>query len=133
MPLLSYKKDEHLKHRKLIDLVFAKGKSKVVYPICYYWVSLKYPINNHPILFGANTPKKRFKKAVDRNRIKRQMREAYRTQKELWSDDITISDTNQLAIMAIYVGKEMPDYSNVKKSVKKGIGFILRDAHSEST
>src|SRR5438309_2863389 len=72
-------KTDRLKSRKQIDELFARGKSIVVFPVR---VSYRFFSSEAIILQAAvSVSKKHFKKAVDRNRIKRLLREAYRLQK----------------------------------------------------
>ena len=58
---------------------------------------------------GFTVNKKNFKKAVDRNRIKRLMRESYRIQKNDLKNELIKSNKN-LALFFIYTGKELPDH-----------------------
>lgn len=111
-------KDERLKSRKAIDELFKDGKRFTFSPFRVY-----YSINNNTTLqFGVGASVRNFKKAVDRNRIKRLVREAYRLQK----DPVQISLKSKglgLAIFLIYTEKDIPDYafvySRVEKIIKK--------------
>lgn len=81
-----------------------------------------------PILqagFGAGS--RNFKKAVDRNRIKRLSREAYRLQKIPLHDHLAAKGSN-LALFLIYTGKELPDYDTLTKK----IGLILQKLVKET-
>jgi ribonuclease P protein component len=73
-------KKEKLKSRKQIDSLFASGKSFTVFPIrvTYKFVSNE---DEHHAQIGVTVSKRYFKKAVDRNKVKRLLREAYRLQK----------------------------------------------------
>ena len=73
-----------------------------------------------PLLFGIGVSAKTFKKAVQRNRIKRLTREAYRLQKHSLQEKIALKNI-QLNVFFIYTGKELPVYDEVYKK----IGTIL--------
>ena len=112
-------KEERLKCRKQIEQLFDKGKSFVVAPFrIYFIVNSESPIQKGEsrLKFGTGVSAKIFKKAVDRNRIKRLTREAWRLQK----NEITekASETQrQLNVFFIYTGKELPDFTTVKEKV----------------
>src|SRR6476661_11151745 len=73
-------KKEKLKSRKQIETLFASGKSFAVFPIRVTYSF--FPANGEPgAQIGVTVSKRHFKKAVDRNRIKRLLRESYRLQK----------------------------------------------------
>ena len=73
-------KKERLKSRKQIDVVFAEGKAVTVFPVRV--VYLFGPAAPETVAqIGVTVAKRHFKKAVDRNRLKRLLREAYRLQK----------------------------------------------------
>lgn len=78
---LGFAKPEHLKSRKAIDALFAGGKSLAVPPlrVKYKWTTAVAGVP--PVKAGVSVSKRSFKRAVDRNRIKRLLREAYRLQK----------------------------------------------------
>ena len=73
-------KKEKLKSRKQIDTLFATGKSFTVFPIRVTYRFLPTE-EEPPAQIGVTVSKRYFKKAVDRNRVKRLLREAYRLQK----------------------------------------------------
>lgn len=98
---------ERLKSQKIIEQLFKKGKSFSIFPFRVVW---QYQQDSSAILQAGFTVSTRyFKKAVDRNRIRRLMREAYRLQKnEL--QQIVQDKNKQIAIFIIYTGKELPLY-----------------------
>jgi len=112
-------KEERLKSRKQIEQLFHKGKSFVVAPYrIYFIVNSESPIQKGEsrLKFGTGVSAKNFKKAVDRNRIKRLTREAWRLQK----NEITKKAKEaqrQLNVFFIYTGKELPDFKTVKDKV----------------
>jgi ribonuclease P protein component len=108
-------KNERLKSRKSIEQLFSEGKKIVVIP--YRVLYLHTPSAENPsLLFSAGVSAKNFKKAVDRNRIKRLTREAWRLQKKSLQEKLAEKKV-QLNIFFIYTGKELPDYNEVYKKV----------------
>jgi ribonuclease P protein component len=111
-------KEERLKSRKAIEHLFKEGRSFSVFPFrVLYILARDHPslVNNRPsatssrVQAGFTVSSRHFKKAVDRNRVKRLMREAYRLQKnELQL--LPELNKNSLKLFFIYVGKELPEY-----------------------
>ena len=113
------RKDERLKSRKQIEKLFAEGKSFVVNPFRVYFLfdgMLNAQHSMFNIQFGVGVSAKNFRKAVDRNRIKRLTREAWRLQKNELSEKIKATQ-KQLNVFFIYTGKELPDFTTVKDKV----------------
>ena len=112
-------KNERLKSRKQIENLFDKGKSFVVTPFRVYFImntELQIHKGERGLKFGTGVSAKNFKKAVDRNRIKRLTREAWRLQKNEIRDKVKETQ-RQLSVFFIYTGKELPDFTTVKDKV----------------
>ena len=109
-------KDERLKSRKQIEKLFAEGKSFVVNPFRIYFFVHEPSTIDHGLQFGVGVSNKNFKKAVDRNRIKRLTREVWRLQKNELKE-LVKTQSKQLNVFFIYTGKELPDFTTVKDKV----------------
>ena len=109
-------KDERLKSRKQIEELFAEGKSFVVSPFRVYFFVHGPLTMDHGLRFGVGVSNKNFKKAVDRNRIKRLTREAWRLQK-IELKELVKTKGKQLNVFFIYTGKELPDFKAIKDKV----------------
>ncbi len=102
-----------LKSKKSIGQLFESGQSVKAFPLL-----LIYKIDNNldtPFKVGFSVSKRNFKHAVDRNRIKRLLREYFRKNKYLF----TLSEQQQFLYMFIYIGKTMPRYIDIEKSMQK--------------
>lgn len=109
-------KNERLKSRKQIEKIFAEGKSFVVNPFRVYFLVHRPWTVDRGLQFGVGVSSKNFKKSVDRNRIKRLTREAWRLQKTAL-DELLKSSGRKLNVFFIYTGKELPDFITVKDKV----------------
>lgn len=106
----TYPKHEKLKSKTTIDLLFSEGKSVSKYPLRLVYVENKEP-NAELIKMGVSVSKKYFKKAVDRNRFKRVLRECYRLNKQQLLDNID----KPYAMMFFYQTKEQLPYSEINE------------------
>lgn len=131
-------KNERLKSRKLIEQLFTGGKNFAFAPYrIYYLLNQKVALSQNPvkIKFGVGVSRKTFKKAVDRNRIKRLTREAYRLQKnEL--NEIVKTNNQQLDLFFIYTAREITDFNTAKEKVKlilKNLIKIVNENNSSNS
>lgn len=106
----SFPKEEKLKSQKLIERLFQEGSSAKSFPLKAFWVE-EPTLSKSKIAFSV--PKRNFKKAVDRNRIKRLMREGYRLQKNAFLSN----DGKKFAILFVYLGREIPSQSDVTRAI----------------
>jgi len=112
-----FPKSEKLKSRKTIELLFSEGKSVTKFPIKVFYLPVE---NNEKTQAGFAVPKRNFKNAVDRNRIKRQLREAYRLQKHLLKKE----GDSKFALFFLYLGKDKLPYASIEKAMKSLIENI---------
>ena len=126
----TYPKNEKLKSKNTIDLLFSKGKAVSKYPLRLVYVAVD-PDNKEtsaPLLkTGVSVSKKYFKKAVDRNYFKRILRETYRNNKYLLLNNLDIS----YAIMFLYQTKDRLCYDEINiKTIQLFEKFIAQTKES---
>ena len=115
--LQTFKKAERITSKLLIDRLFnGEGSSMVVFP--FRVVYIRIPKGDVPVSILVSVPKKRFHKAVDRNRMKRLTREAYRRQKQILWNAMEGSDES-IAVAFICIASSLCTYANVYKSMNK--------------
>lgn len=116
----SFPKQERLSSKKLIDALFAKGASFYFYPFSVRFLRADENATCHQ--FMVSVSKRNYKRAVDRNRIKRLMREAYRLNKHHLEE--LLPDGKYLLIAYIYTGKEIHPYSFVESKLVDSFGRL---------
>lgn len=116
----TYSKKEKLKSKKLIGHLFSEGQSVSSFPLRMVYLSTV--LDDSQVKVGVSVSKRHFKKAVDRNRIKRLMREAYRLNKGVIFNNIT----TQYAFMILYIGNEKPKYIDVENATIKLFNKFLK-------
>src|SRR6202789_4717118 len=116
--MYTFKKEERLCNKKLIDGLFHNGSSFLCYPFKVSWLVIDQS-GVYPAQIVFSVSKKRFKKAVDRNLIKRRMREAYRLNKQdcLYA---TLDSSEKKIILSVgYVAKEIIPFDMANKKMQK--------------
>lgn len=108
----SFNKNEKLKSKTLIEKLFKEGKSVSAFPLRLVYMPVDQN-ENISSKAGVSVSKRNFKRAVDRNRIKRLMREAYRLHKPEYLSNILTPH----AFMILYIGKQMPTLQELEKKM----------------
>lgn len=122
----NFPKEERLYKKKLIQELFENGSSFYLYPFKVIWLSSEESENNQ-VLFSVS--KRNFKRAVDRNAIKRKLREAYRLNKH---QNQLSSHQPSLLIGYIYTGKEILDFRVIESKLKKSIARLHKEIQADS-
>lgn len=127
-PRYFFKKEDKLKSRKAIEELFAKGKSFSYYPLKIIWL----PQNRLAALqVGVGVSSRNFKKAVDRNRIKRLIRESYRLQKNELQHYL-LQNNKTLSVFFLYVGKELPAYEIIVDKMHIALSRLIKCSNEKS-
>src|SRR5437867_3179185 len=111
--MATFRKHEHLKSTRIISKLIEQGHSFSVPPLKLIWLSTSLT-SKSPAQVAFSVPKKNFPRAVDRNKIKRKMRECYREHKNKLYDFLNDSgvrlsahaEVKQYALMVVFTGKE---------------------------
>ncbi|WP_439131156.1 ribonuclease P protein component [Polaribacter sp.] len=121
-------KKERLKSKKLIENLYKNGKSIKVFPFRMVYFQTNHT-SDFPAQVGVSVAKRNFKKAPDRNRLKRLMRETYRLQKEIVYENLEIP----YVFMISYIGKEEKSYQELYSKMNNLLHlFIEKVKHTEN-
>ena len=121
----TFHKLEKLAHKPSIDAIFQK-KGQAIFNPPILFIYLKRELQTpFPCQVLVSVGKKKFKRAVDRNRIKRQITNIYRLHKHRIYEKIT--DESKYAIGIIYLSEDQPDFAMLQNKIIKSIDeFIER-------
>ncbi|WP_316737641.1 ribonuclease P protein component [Pedobacter aquatilis] len=114
--MYTFRKEERLCSRKHLELLFKNGSSFLLYPfrVSYIFIEDKIDV---PVQVVINVPKKRYKRAVDRNLLKRRIREAYRLNK-LEKFYVLLPEDKGLLLFSIqFVGKDKYEFAFIEKKL----------------
>ncbi|PRZ26207.1 ribonuclease P protein component [Flavobacterium granuli] len=125
----TYPKNEKLKSKTSIGLLFSEGKSVSKYPLRLVFHSGSLD-ENEKIKMGVSVSKRNFKKAVDRNYFKRILRETYRLNKHLLIDNLD----KPYAFMLFYQTKDRLSYEEINtKTIQLFEKFIAQNIKKDAT
>ena len=119
----TFTKAERISIQREINLLFNEGQSFMAYPLRVIYVQ-KRPYSGANCSVLISVPKKRLKQAVDRNRIKRLIREAYRINKHSFIEHL--QEDSGFLIAFVYVGNGMATCFDIEPAVKKIIETLKK-------
>lgn len=122
---MRFTKTERLCKRQTIHLLFDKGNVFFVGNFKVLWMWVEQP-QDVPLQVCVSVPKRYFKHAVDRNLIKRRIREAYRRNKSIFYQHIACYDDVYIAMVVVYRGEKILSYIDIETALQN-IFYILRD------
>lgn len=119
----TFNKIERLCSKKIIDRLFLEGNSVFSFPVKMVYIETQLPAMV-PVQAGFSVGKRNFKRAVQRNLIKRRMREVYRLNKAEFYREI---GEKQVAVFFIFTGKTIPEYNQIEVGIKKGLKKLVSE------
>ena len=114
----SFPKKEHIVSTRLIETLFGSGSmSAVAYPLRAVYQKIPRCQIGVPVQILISVPKKRLKHAVDRNRVKRQIREAYRLNKQPLCDAVPADQS--LLVAFVWIADELVSSAKVGNRIER--------------
>jgi ribonuclease P protein component len=120
-------KQERLKSKKLIEKLYNEGNSVKTFPLRMMFVQTAHT-SDFPCQVGVSVAKRNFKKAPDRNRLKRLMRETYRLQKEIVYHNLA----QPYVFMISYIGREEIKYEELYSKMEKLLTLFVEKAKNKA-
>ena len=115
---------EHLKSKSAIEQVYANGTSVTSFPMRAIFIEQQQETQEPTAAILINVSKKRFRHAVDRNLVKRRIREAYRTSKHPFVEALENSG-KKMAVAIIYIDNKHNSTAFIRKKMIKLLESIL--------
>jgi ribonuclease P protein component len=126
--MATFTKEERLCSKKIIQELFSGNQTHRIthYPLMAIWQHIELPVAL-PAQVMFSVPKKKFKKAHDRNRLRRQIKECYRNQKLIFYD-ILSAKRLQCAIVMVYIAQEKLPYQKIEHACSALLKNIAESA-----
>lgn len=128
--LFAFPKNEKLCSHTIIELLFAEGVSFVCYPFRVVYLITPLP-QDVPVQVMFSISKKRFKRAVHRNLLKRRSREAYRLNRASFMETQRNSE-QQIAFAMVYISSERLSYAKISKGIIKSLEKLSQHLSQKS-
>jgi len=123
-------KDERLKSRKQITKLFSKNSNVFSYPFKFIFQEHDFD-SNFPVQLLISVSKRTFKHAVDRNHMKRLIRESYRKNKLMIYTPLQDNDS-KIFLGIIFVGKDIMDQEKIELGIKKGFKKLANEIQKKA-
>jgi ribonuclease P protein component len=112
----TFRKEERLCSKKIFEEMAVSKNSVFSHPVKLIWLQKDVLPGDTLVQAAFTVPKRLIKKAVDRNRIKRIMREAYRLNKHILYEHCT-AENKKLALLFVYVAKDSPNFNMIQEKI----------------
>lgn len=119
-----FPKKEHLKSKSAIENLYANGSSVTAFPLRAVFLSSKAEPGAPTAAILISVAKRRFRHAVDRNLMKRRIREAYRLNKQPFIDELQKSD-KQMAVAILYIDNRHSSTQFLHRKMRKLLSSII--------
>jgi ribonuclease P protein component len=118
----AFKKEERIAAQREIDRLFQKGNAFVSHPLRIVYVEQK-PFSGATVAIVVSVAKKRFKRAVKRNRMKRLIRESYRLNKAFLIEHLQKKESG-LLIAFLFIGKQLCGFKEMEDAMRKALNIL---------
>jgi ribonuclease P protein component len=122
--LYSLGKEERLKSSLRIQELLKNGQSFSVFPLKIYWDTSPSG-QEYPVRVAISVPKKKIRRAVDRNLMKRRIREAYRLNKEIIYQPLKNREMN-ISLLILFLSDEFLTFEKLEPAMKKLLGKLVK-------
>lgn len=119
-------KQERLKSKKIINQLYKEGSSLKTFPFRMMYLQIEHT-SDFPAQAGVSVAKRNFKKAPDRNRLKRLMRETYRLQKHIVYENLE----KPYVFMISYIGREEKSYEELFSKMNKLLNLFVEEVKNK--
>ncbi len=126
-PRFSLRKKERLKSPKIISSLFAQGKATLIYPLRVVWLPVDRVDIQYRVEAAFSVAARRFPKATDRNRIKRQMRESYRLNKRSLYEVLEQQNNRTIAVIFIYVAPSFLNFAQINTAMQNALRYLCQN------
>jgi len=120
-----FRKSERLCSKKDIQSLFEQGNSFGVYPFRLIWLKIDDETNDLARIV-VSIPKRRFKRAVKRNLLRRRIKESYRLRKGTFYEELTQLNT-RVNFVVIYTGDKVMSYHELDRKITSLLARFLKE------
>lgn len=129
MPRNTFPLKEHLKSKKTIEQLYAEGASVTAFPLRAVFIEQAKEEQEPVAAILISVAKKRFRHAVDRNLIKRRIREAYRTSKHPFIEALE-NKGKKMAVAILYIDTRHNSTAFIKRKMEKLLDSIIKKSEN---